>query len=1080
MKNTKFTLLQYNVQKSQSVQELLLATPTLQEVDIIALQELWKNPHLQTSTSTVFSSFLPLYSPEIGRTLFLINKNLNLSSLHPTFWSKDFVSLEIHLENTSTSLWVHNLYFTPSSQENYLQASEALLCLLQNALQAKGQHILLTDSNLHHPDWSKKRRLYSDTAHKFQTLMKNSNLELAIAPFTPTRARSLSHKPCSPIDLSFISSSLSNSLIFSKIALQFFHGSDHRPVLTSLDLDSPRKTWKPERNWKTLDTNLAKQECNNLQLPFHFQDKHEVDEYLEYLNHFLQEIADRCTELQKQSSHSVPWWNQEIQTKVKQERRIRRQVLRGQASQEELEEATKLKKKAVREGKQNTFRKQVHELASPSKFWKLAKWGKSKANKTPDLPLVPDLETQEGLAKSFEEKTKSFSAQFFPEARVPEPSTESHQSTPEIQLSQEVTTEEVEQILNKKKPFTAGGKDKLPNGFLKALGPKFCQAIAVLTSTCWRLEYFPEKFKNAKTVCLRKPGKGIYNQAKAWRPIALLNTTGKLMEAITAARLSKVAEKAKLLPEIQMGFRKGRSTESALFLLTSQVEKVWKEGMVASLLSLDISGAYDRVLPEILQKILERKGIPLWLTSWIFSFCTRRTTTLVFDDSESSSIPIHCGVPQGSPLSPILFLFYISELHETVHSPTTGVSALGFADDTNLLAFGHSLKSNLLKLKNTHLKCLSWAARHGIVFSPEKYEILHFSRRRSDNLQLKLRLGNVILKPKEEVRVLGVYLDAKLHWHKHQRIILQKAQKALSSLSRTSYSTWGFPVLTARLVYTAILRSVLSYAVGIWFNPLRKSSNISSLIIFQNKCLRLIGGAFKATPSFLLESELFLLPLDLYFKFRTACFLSSIQTSSLKDFLDSTFATISSYASSLRKPLKKSSTISSNWKFTWLSQITTNQASSKKELQILFTKEWENQWEEKKRKGYTGWQVFCQKPHYNNLKLYKELQKAEASLLLQTRTGRIGLASFLFRAGVPDFPTPLCMCGQAEETVKHITSSCSLYSSQRQHALFNPQDFTTIISNPELLQKFLYWFMSLKRLNQFNLAFKLHYSHSNI
>ena len=71
------------------------------------------------------------------------------------------------------------------------------------------------------------------------------------------------------------------------------------------------------------------------------------------------------------------------------------------------------------------------------------------------------------------------------------------------------------------------------------------------------------------------------------------------MEAIAAARLSELAEKKKkknLLPEIQMGFRKGRSTESALFLLTSQVEKICKEGMLASLLSLDISGAYDRVL----------------------------------------------------------------------------------------------------------------------------------------------------------------------------------------------------------------------------------------------------------------------------------------------------------------------------------------------------------------------------------------------------------------------------------------------------------------------------------------------------
>ena len=637
----------------------------------------------------------------------------------------------------------------------------------------------------------------------------------------------------------------------------------------------------------------------------------------------------------------------------------------------------------------------------------------------------------------------------------------------------------MEQILAKKKPFTAGGRDKLPNGFLRALGPRFCQALAILTSTCWKLEYFPERFKSAKTVCLRKPGKGTYNQAKAWRPIALLNTTGKLMEAIAAARLSKIAEEAGLLPDIQMGFRKGRSTEAALFLLTSQVEKVWKEGMVASLLSLDISGAYDRVLPKILQQILKRKGIPVWLASWIYSFCDKRSTTLVFDDSESYSIPIHCGVSQGSPLSPILFLFYISELHETVHTPSSGVSALGFADDTNLLAFGHFLKSNLLKLKNTHHKCLSWAARHGIVFSPEKYEILHFSRRRSDNCQLKLRLGNVILKPKEEVQVLGVYLDAKLHWHKHQRIILQKAQKALSSLSRTSYSTWGFPVHTSRLVYTAILRSLLSYAVGIWFNPLRKSSNISSLVSFQNRCLRLIGGAFKATPSFLLESELFLLPLDLYFKFRTACFLSSIQNSPLKYFLDSIFSAISSYASLLKKPLKESSTISPKWKFTWLSQITTNQASSKKELQKLFTKEWEDQWEEKKRRSYPGWQTFCQKPHKNNLKLYKELQKAEASLLLQIRTGRIGLASFLFRAGAPDFPTPLCVCGQAEETPKHITSSYSLYSRQRQQVSFNPQDFTTIISNPELLQKFLYWFMSLKRLNQFNLAFKLHYSQSN-
>ena len=106
--------------------------------------------------------------------------------------------------------------------------------------------------------------------------------------------------------------------------------------------------------------------------------------------------------------------------------------------------------------------------------------------------------------------------------------------------------------------------------------------------------------------------------------------------------------------------------------------------------------------------------------------------------------------------------------------------------------------------------------------------------------------------------------------------------------------------------------------MGIWFNPLRKSSNISSLSTFQNKYLRLIGGVFKATPSFLLESELFLLPLDLYFKFCTACFLFSIQTFSLKTLLDNIFSNISHYTSSVKKPLKESLTISLYWKFTWL------------------------------------------------------------------------------------------------------------------------------------------------------------------
>ena len=168
-----------------------------------------------------------------------------------------------------------------------------------------------------------------------------------------------------------------------------------------------------------------------------------------------------------------------------------------------------------------------------------------------------------------------FNTQFFPTALQPESESQDQlENCQQQQLSQEVTKEDVQNALKRKKPFTAPGKDILPNGFLKMLGDPFNEKIARVLEACWKLGYFLERYKSAKTICLRKPNKGSYSQAKVCRFTALLNTIGKLMEAIAATRLSELAEKENLLPEMQISFRKGRSTEIALFLLTSQVEKI--------------------------------------------------------------------------------------------------------------------------------------------------------------------------------------------------------------------------------------------------------------------------------------------------------------------------------------------------------------------------------------------------------------------------------------------------------------------------------------------------------------------------
>ena len=93
------------------------------------------------------------------------------------------------------------------------------------------------------------------------------------------------------------------------------------------------------------------------------------------------------------------------------------------------------------------------------------------------------------------------------------------------------------QAINKQKSRKALGPDGVLMEFLKAMGNPMAVAIAKLATSCWRLGYYPDRFLEAKTIVLKKPGKITYSNLGVWRPIALFNTVGKVIEWIMAKRL---------------------------------------------------------------------------------------------------------------------------------------------------------------------------------------------------------------------------------------------------------------------------------------------------------------------------------------------------------------------------------------------------------------------------------------------------------------------------------------------------------------------------------------------------------------
>ncbi|KJZ69761.1 hypothetical protein HIM_10844 [Hirsutella minnesotensis 3608] len=276
----------------------------------------------------------------------------------------------------------------------------------------------------------------------------------------------------------------------------------------------------------------------------------------------------------------------------------------------------------------------------------------------------------------------------------------------------DLTLQEIEEKVMAAKPWKAPGEDGLPAIVWKKLWQVVKHRVWTLFDSLLREGVVPQQWRTAKIIPLKKPGKDDYTLAKAWRPISLLSTLGKILEAVVAERISYAVEAHGLLPANHFG---------------ADLQGLENGQSILSLVSFDVNGAYNGVCKERLLVRMKARGIPNRLVKWVDAFCSERTASVVVNGHTSEQQALaQAGLPQGSLLSPVAFLFFNADLVQRRISNNSG--SIAFVDDYSAWVTGPTAESNRDGIQSIINDALQWEKRSGATFEVDKTSVIHFTR----------------------------------------------------------------------------------------------------------------------------------------------------------------------------------------------------------------------------------------------------------------------------------------------------------------------------------------------------------------
>ena len=242
-----------------------------------------------------------------------------------------------------------------------------------------------------------------------------------------------------------------------------------------------------------------------------------------------------------------------------------------------------------------------------------------------------------------------------------------------------------------------------------------------------------------------------------WRPITQTSIFAKVLEKIVHTRLLKYFLDNNLLSPYQFGFLPCRSTQMAIFELTKQIYSSLNNKKLFGSICLDISKAFDCIDHSKLFDKMISCGFSNIVMNWFRNYFTR-TQCVRLNNTVSCTLPVTSGIGQGTILGPLIFIFYINDVVNSIGDLKINM----YADDCLIYCIGNNWNLMRPKIENGLELFQEWCIRNRMKLNVSKSKsLLIGSHHKLNGIDINERfvLDGCMLEFVQSYNYLGIDLD---------------------------------------------------------------------------------------------------------------------------------------------------------------------------------------------------------------------------------------------------------------------------------------------------------------------------------